>query len=193
MHSDLFFLSFLFFFLFFFRSVNSVSWLFYYSSISYYLVSLGIRCLSVGLSIRYVIHLESLPLRSPVLLIPIQFAVRWFVSSFHKSQGSSPGLSNYLSSSTPNCACHACRLIVTIVMGGTYPSTQVPSSPSYRPNILLTPSRTFSSYSPLLSRHILAASTLAGLSSLGSASILMTEIRIFSTDWIGDHRSDACS
>ena len=57
----------------------------------------------------------------------------------------------------------------------------------------LTPSRTLFSYSDLRSRHILAASTLAGLSSLGSASMLMTEMRIFSTDWIGDQRSEACS
>lgn len=61
------------------------------------------------------------------------------------------------------------------------------------PNIRRTPSRTFCSYSSRLSRHIFAASTLAGLSSLGSASMLMTEMRIFSTDWMGDHRSDACS
>lgn len=56
-----------------------------------------------------------------------------------------------------------------------------------------TLSRTLFSYSGLLSLHILAASTLAGLSSLGSASMLMTEMRIFSTDWMGDHRSEACS
>ena len=61
------------------------------------------------------------------------------------------------------------------------------------PNMRFTPSFTRFSYSPLRSRHILAASTLAGLSSLGSASMLMTEMRIFSTDWMGDHRSDACS
>lgn len=63
----------------------------------------------------------------------------------------------------------------------------------YRPRLFLTSSLTFFSYSSLRSRHILAASTLAGLSSFGSASILMTEIRIFSTLWIGDQRSDACS
>ena len=57
----------------------------------------------------------------------------------------------------------------------------------------LTLSRTLFSYSGRLSLHILAASTLAGLSSLGSASMLITEIRIFSTDWMGDQRSDACS
>ena len=43
--------------------------------------------------------------------------------------------------------------------------------------------------SSLLSRHILAASTLAGLSVLGSANILITERRIFSILWTGDHRS----
>lgn len=62
-----------------------------------------------------------------------------------------------------------------------------------RPSILLTPSRTFCSYSSLRSRHIFAASTFAGLSSLGSASMLMTDMRIFSTLCMGDHRSDACS
>lgn len=62
-----------------------------------------------------------------------------------------------------------------------------------RPSIWRTPSRTFFSYSERRSRHILAASTLAGLSSLGSASMLMTEMRIFSTDWMGLQRSEACS
>ena len=41
--------------------------------------------------------------------------------------------------------------------------------------------------------HSLAASTLAGLSSLGSASIEMTEIRMVSTVWIGNQRSLAFS
>ena len=39
----------------------------------------------------------------------------------------------------------------------------------------------------------MAASTLAGDSSLGSASMEMTETRIVSTVWIGSHRSDAFS
>lgn len=63
----------------------------------------------------------------------------------------------------------------------------------YSPRDRLTLSLTFLSYSSLRSRHILAASTLAGLSSLGSASRFMTDNRIFSTDWMGDHRSEACS
>ncbi len=67
------------------------------------------------------------------------------------------------------------------------------TSPPHSPNILRHPSLTLFSYSGLLSLHILAASTLAGLSSFGSANILMTEIRIFSTLWMGDHRSEACS
>jgi len=61
------------------------------------------------------------------------------------------------------------------------------------PNIRLHPSRTLRSYSGLCSLHIFAASTFAGLSSFGSASMLITEIKIFSTLWIGDHRSEACS
>lgn len=52
----------------------------------------------------------------------------------------------------------------------------------YNPSDLLTLSRTLLSKSCRLSRHILAASTFAGLSSLGSASIDMTDISIFSTD-----------
>ena len=40
------------------------------------------------------------------------------------------------------------------------------------------------------SRHILAASTFAGESALGSASIEITLMRIFSTDCTGLHRSD---
>jgi hypothetical protein len=62
-----------------------------------------------------------------------------------------------------------------------------------RPNPLLTSRFTVFSYSPLLSLHIFAASTFAGLSSFGSASILITLISIFSTLCIGLHRSDACS
>ena len=61
------------------------------------------------------------------------------------------------------------------------------------PKLLLTPSLTVFSNSALRSRHILAASMLAGLSSLGSASMLMTLMRIFSTLWIGLQRSEAFS
>lgn len=63
----------------------------------------------------------------------------------------------------------------------------------YKPKDLLTSALTFSSKSGLRSRHMRAASTLAGDSSLGSASILMTLMRIFSTLWMGDQRSEACS
>ena len=63
----------------------------------------------------------------------------------------------------------------------------------YKPSMRLTPSLTFFSYSALWSRHMTAASTLAGLSPLGSASMLITEISIFSTDWMGLQRSEACS
>ena len=52
---------------------------------------------------------------------------------------------------------------------------------THNPNPLRTSSRTFFSYSGLRSRHIFAASTFAGLSSFGSASMLITEMRIFST------------
>lgn len=41
--------------------------------------------------------------------------------------------------------------------------------------------------------RLTAASTLAGLSSLGSASMDITEIRIVSTVWTGSHLSDAFS
>lgn len=64
---------------------------------------------------------------------------------------------------------------------------------SQSPKLLLTPSLTFASNSSFLSLHIFAASTFAGLSSFGSANILITLIRIFSTLCIGLHRSDACS
>lgn len=68
------------------------------------------------------------------------------------------------------------------------------SSPRpYSPSPLLTPALTTLSYSLLLSRHMRAASTFAGLSSFGSASMLITLMRIFSTLWIGLHRSDAFS
>lgn len=65
--------------------------------------------------------------------------------------------------------------------------------PLQRPSPLLTFSLTILSYSLLFSLHIRAASTFAGLSSFGSASMLMTEIKIFSTLWMGLQRSDACS
>lgn len=52
---------------------------------------------------------------------------------------------------------------------------------------------TFLLNSGKFSRHSLAASTLAGLWSLGSASIEMTEIIIVSTVWMGNHRSQAFS
>jgi hypothetical protein len=61
------------------------------------------------------------------------------------------------------------------------------------PSILRHPSLTRLSYSGLCSLHIFAASTFAGLSSFGSANILITLINIFSTLCIGDQRSDACS
>lgn len=64
---------------------------------------------------------------------------------------------------------------------------------AHRPKPFFTSSRTFCSYSGRRSRHIFAASTFAGLSSLGSASMLMTDRRIFSTLWMGDQRSEACS
>ena len=63
----------------------------------------------------------------------------------------------------------------------------------HNPRLLLTSARTLFSNSGRLSLHIRAASTFAGLSSFGSAIILMTEIRIFSTLWIGLQRSEACS
>ena len=43
------------------------------------------------------------------------------------------------------------------------------------------------------SRHSLAASTFAGLSSLGELSMLITDNRIVSGLWTGDHRSEADS
>lgn len=52
---------------------------------------------------------------------------------------------------------------------------------------------TFLLNSGKFSRHSLAASTLAGLWSFGSASIEMTEIMIVSTVWMGNHRSQAFS
>ena len=64
---------------------------------------------------------------------------------------------------------------------------------AYSPKLFLTSALTLLSNSDLLSLHILAASTLAGLSSFGSAIMLMTLIKIFSTLWIGLQRSEACS
>jgi len=52
---------------------------------------------------------------------------------------------------------------------------------AYNPKLFLTSALTLLSNSDLLSLHILAASTLAGLSSFGSAIMLMTLIKIFST------------
>lgn len=52
---------------------------------------------------------------------------------------------------------------------------------AHNPKLFLTSALTRLSNSDLLSLHILAASTLAGLSSLGSAIMLMTLIKIFST------------
>lgn len=66
----------------------------------------------------------------------------------------------------------------------THPMTPPIDGPfllTHKPRPLRTSSRTFFSYSGLRSRHIFAASTFAGLSSFGSASILITEMRIFST------------
>lgn len=63
----------------------------------------------------------------------------------------------------------------------------------HNPNPFLTFCLTIFSYSSLFSLHIRAASTFAGLSSLGSANMLMTLINIFSTDCIGLHRSSAFS
>jgi hypothetical protein len=55
------------------------------------------------------------------------------------------------------------------------------SSFPYNPKLFLTSALTLASKSGLLSLHILAASTFAGLSSFGSAIMLITLIRIFST------------
>jgi len=63
----------------------------------------------------------------------------------------------------------------------------------HNPRLLLTLSLTLRSNCARRSLHIFAASTFAGLSSFGSASIDMTDIRIFSTLCMGDHRSDALS
>jgi hypothetical protein len=52
---------------------------------------------------------------------------------------------------------------------------------SHNPKLFLTSALTLFSKSGLLSLHILAASTFAGLSSFGSAIMLMTLIKIFST------------
>ena len=52
---------------------------------------------------------------------------------------------------------------------------------AHNPKLFLTSALTLLSNSDLLSLHILAASTLAGLSSFGSAIMLMTLIKIFST------------
>lgn len=64
---------------------------------------------------------------------------------------------------------------------------------AHNPKLFLTSALTLLSNSDLLSLHILAASTFAGLSSFGSAIMLMTLIKIFSTLWIGLQRSEACS
>ncbi len=63
----------------------------------------------------------------------------------------------------------------------------------HNPRLRLTSARTLFSNSGRRSLHIRAASTFAGLSSFGSAIILMTEIKIFSTLCIGLQRSEACS
>jgi uncharacterized membrane protein len=63
----------------------------------------------------------------------------------------------------------------------------------HSPKLFLTSALTLLSNSGLLSLHILAASTFAGLSSFGSAIMLITLIKIFSTLWIGLQRSEACS
>lgn len=63
----------------------------------------------------------------------------------------------------------------------------------HKPRLFLTFCLTTFSYSSLLFLHIFAASIFAGLSSFGSASMLITLMRIFSTLCIGDQRSDACS
>lgn len=73
------------------------------------------------------------------------------------------------------------------------PAPHISAPSAHNPKLFLTFPLTTLSYSSLLPRHILAASIFAGLSSFGSASILITLISIFSTLWIGDHRSDACS
>ncbi len=75
----------------------------------------------------------------------------------------------------------------------TFHNSSRRTAPSHKPKLFLTFCRTIFSYSSLLFLHIFAASIFAGLSSFGSASMLMTLIRIFSTLWIGDQRSDACS
>lgn len=61
---------------------------------------------------------------------------------------------------------------------------------SHNPSDFRTDLRAISLNLARSSRYILAASTLAGLSSLGSASMETTEMRIFSIDWTGDQRSD---
>ena len=73
------------------------------------------------------------------------------------------------------------------------PRKRVFLATAHNPKLFLTSAFTLLSNSALLSLHILAASTLAGLSSFGSAIMLMTLIKIFSTLWIGLQRSEACS
>jgi hypothetical protein len=63
----------------------------------------------------------------------------------------------------------------------------------HSPKLFRTFCLTTFSYSSRFSRHMRAASTFAGLSSFGSASMLITLISIFSTLCIGLQRSLACS
>ena len=71
--------------------------------------------------------------------------------------------------------------------------THVSDLLAHKPRLLLTSALTLFSNSDFFSLHIRAASTFAGLSSFGSAIMLMTLIKIFSTLWIGLQRSEACS
>lgn len=75
-----------------------------------------------------------------------------------------------------------------------YTTSLVVSPESYHsPRLLLTSRLTLSSNSGLRSRHIFAASMFAGDSSFGSAIMLMTDIKIFSTLCMGLQRSEADS
>lgn len=82
------------------------------------------------------------------------------------------------------CCCCYCWLVFNFVEYSSYEQ----SSWLFR-----TQRATFRLNSGYDSRHSLAASTLAGDSSFGSASIDITDIKIVSTVWTGSQRSDAFS
>ena len=109
-----------------------------------------------------------LSIHAHIRAVIIQFAMSFVISGPINTVANLKHAALVSSFQTTRGLTHAPKLFLSIIA-------------AYNPKLFLTSALTLLSNSDLLSLHILAASTFAGLSSFGSAIMLMTLIKIFST------------